>query len=282
MNDIFISYARADREVVQRLSAALENAGYAVWWDRMISGGQTFAARIEEELNKSKAVLVVWSEASVQSEWVRDEASVGRDAGKLIPVTLDGVTPPLGFGQRHAINFSDWRGGADDAPFVDLLTSLRGERLTATSPIAARKRAAIGSTTFLIAGAAAAIAIGVGLTWIGPTLFSTPTPADETAPANPLAARVDDLIMRANVLARQRGEQTLRQAIALLEQAVELAPTSARAWAELSKAHVAMYGWTDRTERNHWLLSREAAKRALALDSTMADVYLLQANELAA
>ena len=41
--DIFISYARGDRERIADLSAALEQHGWSVWWDRHIDGGSAFA-----------------------------------------------------------------------------------------------------------------------------------------------------------------------------------------------------------------------------------------------
>ncbi|NOX96384.1 MAG: TIR domain-containing protein, partial [Alphaproteobacteria bacterium] len=43
MPDIFISYARADRDRIEMLSSALERKGYSVWWDRDIAGGAEFS-----------------------------------------------------------------------------------------------------------------------------------------------------------------------------------------------------------------------------------------------
>ncbi|MGZ9020763.1 MAG: toll/interleukin-1 receptor domain-containing protein, partial [Rhodoplanes sp.] len=42
MPDIFLSYAREDVSVAQRLARALEDEGWSVWWDRHIPAGQTF------------------------------------------------------------------------------------------------------------------------------------------------------------------------------------------------------------------------------------------------
>lgn len=77
--DIFISYARPDRNKIAPLSAALEQAGWTVWWDRHIDGGAAFARAIEMELEASRAVVVAWSQAAVQSDWVKDEAAAARD-----------------------------------------------------------------------------------------------------------------------------------------------------------------------------------------------------------
>ena len=51
-----------------------------------------------------------WTSRSVRSAWVRDEAGEGRDGGRLVPVTLDGCQPPLGFRQYQTIDLSGWSG----------------------------------------------------------------------------------------------------------------------------------------------------------------------------
>jgi tetratricopeptide (TPR) repeat protein len=110
--NVFLSYARGDMQRVRPLAAALERDGHSVWWDRHISGGAEFAGAIEEALRSANVVVVCWSESSIRSAWVRDEAAVGRDGGRLVPVTLDGCPPPLGFRQYQTIDLSDWNGGA--------------------------------------------------------------------------------------------------------------------------------------------------------------------------
>jgi hypothetical protein len=92
---VFLSYSRADRPRVAKLAEALEAAGHDVWWDKAIEGGSEFADHIARELEAADAVVVAWSEASVKSVWVRDEAGVGRDAKRLVPVQLDATLPPL-------------------------------------------------------------------------------------------------------------------------------------------------------------------------------------------
>ena len=104
---LFISYAREDRDVVERLAHALEKSGFIVWWDAALEGGHHFAAEIERELNAADAVIVLWSEASVQSNWVLDEAMHGRDRGCLIPVRFDETVPPLGYRQIQSIELEE-------------------------------------------------------------------------------------------------------------------------------------------------------------------------------
>ncbi|RIX29097.1 alpha/beta fold hydrolase [Sphingomonas edaphi] len=113
MGNLFLSYARDDRPVADRLGVALEAAGHRVWWDRQLSGGSQFSTAIEQELDRADHVLVLWSRDAVQSPWVRDEAAYARDAGKLIPLTLDGGPSPLGFRQFHTVDASNWVNGSN-------------------------------------------------------------------------------------------------------------------------------------------------------------------------
>jgi Predicted integral membrane protein len=113
--DIFLSYAHADRARAQWLSSRLEAFGYSVWWDPNIVGGVRFQKTIEAELRESKAVVVCWSKASIESHWVIDEASFGRDENRLVPISLDGSQPPLGFRQFQVLDFAHWRNGRAEA-----------------------------------------------------------------------------------------------------------------------------------------------------------------------
>ena len=103
MAQIFLSYSRQDVESARALASRLSGAGHEVWWDKNISGGSEFAAEIEQALTNADIVMVLWSNVSVKSPWVLDEAGEGRDTGRLLPVALDHCRPPLGFRQYQAI-----------------------------------------------------------------------------------------------------------------------------------------------------------------------------------
>ena len=92
-NDVFISYARADRETARRIAETLTERGYVVWWDFNLVGGSDYRRDIESALEASRKVIVLWSETSVASAFVLDEAGHGRDRGKLVPVSIDGARP---------------------------------------------------------------------------------------------------------------------------------------------------------------------------------------------
>lgn len=106
MASVFLSYARADEPKARAIAALLERHGHSVWWDRFIRGGSEFSKEIEKELKAADVIAVLWSANSVESAWVRDEAAAGRDSGRLVPITIDGIRPPLGFRQFQAIDLS--------------------------------------------------------------------------------------------------------------------------------------------------------------------------------
>ena len=122
MADVFISYARTDRDAAAALAAWLEAQGFAVWWDSALAGGENFSRRIEQELAAASAVVVLWSRAASGSDWVRDEAATAKAAGKLVPASIDGSAPPLGFQGLHTIPLPDWRAG--ESGFAKVLQAI--------------------------------------------------------------------------------------------------------------------------------------------------------------
>ena len=124
MPDVFLSYSREDKPRAQAIAAALEAAGYDVFWDNEIPPGSTWADYLQSKISNAKALVVLWTAASTQSQWVREEARIGRDSKKLVPVILDGAAPPFGFGEVQAVDLSSWRGEPDHADFKRFLSGL--------------------------------------------------------------------------------------------------------------------------------------------------------------
>ncbi len=110
MTDVFISYASEDRTRARKLAEALEAKGFSVWWDRNIIAGQTYDEVIEHELETATSVVVLWSKHSVISEWVKNEAQVAVERGRLVPALIDAVKPPLEFRRKQTVDLVDWDG----------------------------------------------------------------------------------------------------------------------------------------------------------------------------
>lgn len=124
MASVFLSYSRDDAARIRLLAAALDRAGHTVWWDQYIPGGDEFEGAIEKALASADVVVVAWSESSIHSGWVRDEAAAGRDNHRLVPVTLDGCLPPMGFRQYQTINLSQWKGSPRARPLIPLFDAV--------------------------------------------------------------------------------------------------------------------------------------------------------------
>jgi len=121
---VFLSYSREDVEAAKELADAIAHVGHEVWWDRHIQGGSRFTNEIDRALKDSDAIVVLWSEASVQSAWVQDEAAEGRDSGRLVPVALGSVKPPLGFRQFHTVSLGSSIGDRKPEGLQDVLDAI--------------------------------------------------------------------------------------------------------------------------------------------------------------
>jgi TolB-like protein/tetratricopeptide (TPR) repeat protein len=123
--DVFLSYNRGNADFAQKLFDALSGEGLEVWWDLLLGGGDAFAQTTEQALETAGAVVVLWSVEAIQSHWVRDEATRGRDRGRLVPVSIDGTKPPLGFRQIQYLDLSGWKGNRDDPQLDRLVKAIR-------------------------------------------------------------------------------------------------------------------------------------------------------------
>lgn len=161
---VFVSYARPDAKAAKTIIQILENAGFIIWWDGLIPGGERFGSRIGEALEGARAVVVLWSASAAASHWVLDEASHGRDRHCLVPLSLDGTQPPLGFRQFQWLDISRGRIHAGNPAVrraLDALVEIMGRPALAPARSAPRvsRRALLG------AGGAAAVAAGGFATW---------------------------------------------------------------------------------------------------------------------
>jgi hypothetical protein len=106
---------------VERIAETLTGIGHKVWWDPHIKTGSGFREEIQAALNETKSVLVLWSQYSVTSRFVCDEADEGASRNILFPALIDLVDIPLGFRQIQTADLTSWRGKQEDRKFREYI-----------------------------------------------------------------------------------------------------------------------------------------------------------------
>lgn len=270
MASVFLSYDHEDSARAGPIAAALDAHGHSVWWDRAIHAGAEYNEEIEAAVERSDAVVVLWSQQSVRSPWVRDEAAEGRDAGKLVPVLLDSVKPPMGFRQFQTIDLSGWNGGKRIPALPEILRAI--DKITVTGSRPAPEPAPVPSTPTspppkpklaghipemsrrtLVAGVAATTvaAGGAGLWWFT---------RDRTDP------RVRTAIAKARDSLRRETLDT--RTARSLEQAVSIEPRNDEALGLLALVRAVLALSADAKATPGLVMgAQEAAEAALAINS---------------
>jgi tetratricopeptide (TPR) repeat protein len=260
MTKVFLSYDREDQAAARKIAASLQKAGHEVWWDRNIRGGSEYAQEIERALQDAGAVVVLWSERSTKSAWVRDEAAAGRDSGRLVPVRIDACSPPLGFRQYQLIDLPNAlkpRARTDFTALADAVANVTGAPPLET---AYQERGdARTRRNFLIgAGAVTVVAAGVGGLYL----------ARRSKAADDVPHEVAPLLLQAKQLMNQNTREGQYQAIGLLQRATQLAPKYADGWGWLGYAYGVISHYRERAESLVARSKAEAAGRhALELDA---------------
>ena len=77
---LFEQGRRGDREPC----GELEGKRVSVWYDAGLIAGQPFREVLRQRIETVKAVVVLWTENSIGSKWVRAEANLADSHGKLI------------------------------------------------------------------------------------------------------------------------------------------------------------------------------------------------------
>jgi hypothetical protein len=225
MPRVFLSYAREDAERAQIIAHALEKAGHSVWWDQVIRAGAQFSIEIEQALNDADAVVVLWSEHSIDSPWVRDEAAMGRDNGQLVPVLIGRVQPPMGFRQFQSIDLARWNGRPGSAQLQKLFKAIADRAAPGQSPSPVEvlsPRQSRPRPWHLIAAALALLGLVGGLTVWSQSQGSPPIPLVAVIPADaspgPKAWARDLLVKLASL------QEANADALRLLDQSTDTRP----------------------------------------------------------
>jgi hypothetical protein len=92
--DIFVSYRKADRELVASVVRRLETRGVAVWYDAQIEGGADWRETIVEALAQSDMLAIFFSEECNSSRQLKKELAVADSLAKpVIPILIENTQP---------------------------------------------------------------------------------------------------------------------------------------------------------------------------------------------
>lgn len=130
--DVFLSHNRIDKPWVRGLWELLRRAGLRVFFDaESIPPAANFVKAIGDALGSSQRIVLVLSDAALQSKWVALETAAAivqdPDAGEglIVPVLLDPIEPkrlPITLRFRQSINLSNPQ--TRDAQLAKLLAFL--------------------------------------------------------------------------------------------------------------------------------------------------------------
>jgi hypothetical protein len=160
---VFLSYARTDSAAAERSARELAKKGRSIWFDRDLPAHRVYSDVIAAELESAGAVLVLWSAAAVDSQWVRSEANRARELGKLVQARLDDIRLPMPFDQIQCADLRNWR-GAGHAGWSQVLKSIDAlDRREGSEPKPVRTEARPSRRNLLVGGGAIALTAAAGI-----------------------------------------------------------------------------------------------------------------------
>ena len=126
--DVFISYSGSDSEVATRLLEVLEQAGFVVWLDkREVLVGHDIVERVNWGISESRFMVLLLSNSSVESEWVKQEWTAARIAEieskevVILPALVEPCEIPALLKSKRYADLTSW-----DAGVADLIHAIGG------------------------------------------------------------------------------------------------------------------------------------------------------------
>ncbi len=143
MVDVFISYARTERERAEEIKSAIEGLGLTIFFDvDGLDGGDVFPDVLDREVKSAGCVLGIWSPHALSRPWIKTECLIGKDRRVLIPVLVEPVNSldvPAAFYGVQSIDLTDFSGDLTHPGWIKLVRALartlrRPELITVLKP----------------------------------------------------------------------------------------------------------------------------------------------------
>jgi len=171
MAEVFVSYASADRDNAFRIASFLEGEGISCWIaPRDVPPGMEYGAAILQGIETSRALVLVLSEESNDSQFVRKEVERAVSKAKpVLPVRIREVTPSgsLEFFISSSQWVDAWRSPMEQH-LTQLAAAIRAIGGAPGAPVTGAKlqfksRRTLSPMLLGIAAAAVALAVVIGL-----------------------------------------------------------------------------------------------------------------------
>jgi len=122
--DIFLSYNREDQARAKLFAEAFAAQGFDVWWDVGLKAGEAYDQVTEKALREARAVVVLWSRKSVESRWVRAEATLADRNRTLVPCMIEPCERPIMFELTQTADLSHWQGETTDRVWLGFVADV--------------------------------------------------------------------------------------------------------------------------------------------------------------
>jgi hypothetical protein len=126
MAHIFISYSSKDLKYANHLNKLLTERGFEVWMDKFrVLPGMSWWDEIEKAIIKCSAFIIIMSENSRKSDWVKRELLIARDDKNrkpIIPVLLEGKE----WSDVAELHYEDMRSKLRYLPTSHFINALEG------------------------------------------------------------------------------------------------------------------------------------------------------------
>jgi len=124
LKHVFISFKTEERDLAFQLQTALTASGYKIWWQEEIQCGQEWHGEIDKAIEAAGAIVVLWSNKSLSSIWVRHEASQAIVKGVYTPVRVEAMEIDSPYNRVQATDIVNWTGDINHPGFQNLLVRL--------------------------------------------------------------------------------------------------------------------------------------------------------------
>jgi hypothetical protein len=130
MPGVFLSYSRVDAAIGRQVIAGLRALGVDCWWDEDLPG-VPWQEELERQINALTALVVIWSQASRNSKFVRAEAALAMSSDKLVNVLVGIEQPPFPFNGINGLPLDGWTGREPHNGWTRLVKTIENQLVQA-------------------------------------------------------------------------------------------------------------------------------------------------------